>query len=55
MALKVSLVVLWRNVDKLKSNNMSMIFGMVEIPYLLEMCLFTTKDENTVEQLTKPE
>ncbi|KAG5606335.1 hypothetical protein H5410_027827, partial [Solanum commersonii] len=53
-ALKASIVVLRSDVDQLKSTNMSMIFGMVEIPDMPDMPPSTTGDKVRVEEIVDP-
>ncbi|XP_049394647.1 uncharacterized protein LOC125858921 [Solanum stenotomum] len=54
-ALKAAIVVLRSDVDQLKSTNMSIIFGTVEILDVPDMSPATTGDEIRVEKAVDPE
>ncbi|XP_049344982.1 uncharacterized protein LOC125809370 [Solanum verrucosum] len=53
--LKAVIAVLRRDVDQLKSIDMSMIFGTVEILDVLDIPPATTRDEIRVEEAADPE
>ncbi|KAG5590190.1 hypothetical protein H5410_040704 [Solanum commersonii] len=58
MALKAAIIMLRRDVDQLKSTNMSMIFGTMEITHVLvepDIPLATTEDDVRVEEVVDPE
>ncbi|KAG5605203.1 hypothetical protein H5410_026695 [Solanum commersonii] len=50
--LKADIVVLQSDVDRLKSTDISMIFGIVEIPDVSELLPATTRDGSRVEEAT---
>lgn len=55
MALKATVAKLRKDVDYLKSTDMSMSFGTIEIPDMREMPQTTSGQEYSIEKAAKPE